>query len=78
LKNCLDKTKEDYHSEIDYEFILSPVGDQGGYAYLSPSAGIAINKNSFNKEAALDFLNYFFSEKVKAQSQILWDKGFLT
>ena len=33
----LEKTKADYHSEIEYEFILAPVADEGGFAYLSPT-----------------------------------------
>ena len=48
LKGVMAKVKEDYHSNIDYEFILSPVGDEGGFAYLSPAAGLAVNKNSTN------------------------------
>lgn len=61
LKNTIDKAKDDYHSSINYEFILSPVGDESGYAYLSPSAGIAINKNSSHTDWCLEFLNYLFS-----------------
>ena len=64
LETTLDKTKDNYHSAINYQFILSPVGDDGGYAYLSPAAGIAINKNSKNTAWALEFLNYLFSKEV--------------
>lgn len=56
----LEKVKSDYHSNIDYEFILSPVGEDGGYAYLSPSNGLAINKNSDNLEWSLEFFDFFF------------------
>lgn len=64
FQNYLDKIKEDYHSTIEYEFILAPVGDDGGYAYLSPAEGIAVNKNSDNVKWALEFLNYLFSKDV--------------
>ena len=64
FKTYLDKVKDDYHSGIDYEFILSPVGDDGGYAYLSPAGGIAVNKNSANTDWALEFLNYLFTGTV--------------
>ena len=64
LKGQLDKARNDYHSGIDYTFILSPVGDDGGFAYLSPAAGIAVNKNSANTAWALEFLNYLFSPAV--------------
>lgn len=56
----LSKIKDDYHSKIEYVFILSPVGDNGGYVYLSPSDGFAINKNSKNIEWSLKFLNFLF------------------
>ena len=63
FKSALDKTKENYHSNIDYVFILAPVGDEGGYAYLSPSTGIAINKNSKNTAWALEFLKFLFTRE---------------
>lgn len=62
--STLDKTKDDYHSSIKYEFILSPMGDDGGYAYLSPSTGLAINRNSANTAWALEFMNFLFSKDV--------------
>ena len=64
LKNQIDKAKEDYHSNIEYEFILAPVGDDGGYAYLSPAEGLAINKKGANTKWALEFMNYLFSKDV--------------
>lgn len=62
FKSYLDKMRDDYHSKIEYRFILAPVGDDGGYAYLSPSEGIAVNKNGSRTEWALEFLNYLFSK----------------
>lgn len=64
LKTVMDKTKADFSSNIAYEFILSPMGDDGGFSYLSPSNGIAVNKNTTHKAWALEFLNYLFSEKT--------------
>ena len=58
---AIEKAKENYHSKIEYEFILAPVTDDGGYAYISPSNGLAINKNSRNPDWALEFLNFFFT-----------------
>ena len=60
----LDKTKSDYHSLIEYAFILSPVGENGGYAYLSPSDGLAVNNQSDNIDWALEFLNFFFTPEI--------------
>lgn len=63
----LSKAKSDYHSKIEYEFILSPVGENGGFAYLSPSDGLAVNNRSDNTDWALEFLDYFFSPEVSKQ-----------
>lgn len=60
----LQKTKSDYHSEIEYEFILSPVGPNGGCAYLSPADGLAINNQSDHLDWAMEFLNFFFSPEI--------------
>lgn len=62
--SVIEKTKEDYNSQIDYAFILSPVSEEGGYAYLSPSQGFAVNKNSEHLDWAVAFLNYIFSKDV--------------
>lgn len=63
LQSLMDKTKEDYHSEIEYEFIPSPIGSEGGYAYLSPAHGIAVNKNSAKVDWAAKFIDFLFEEK---------------
>jgi ABC-type glycerol-3-phosphate transport system substrate-binding protein len=64
FKSTLDKVAEDYHANTNYQFILSPVGDDGGFAYLSPSISLAINKNSNHLAWATEFLNYLMSEKT--------------
>lgn len=67
----IEKTKENYHSEIEYEFILAPVTEDGGYAYISPSNGLAVNKDSYHPDWALEFLNFFFTaenNKVYAEA----------
>lgn len=60
----LSKTKSDYHSQIEYEFILSPVAVDGGCAYLSPADGLAINKSSDHVDWSLEFLNFFFTPEI--------------
>jgi ABC-type glycerol-3-phosphate transport system substrate-binding protein len=62
FKSTIDKMADDYHSSMDYDFILSPVGDESGYAYLSPSIALAINKNSPKLAWATEFLNYLMDE----------------
>jgi len=61
MDNTISKLKDDYHSGIDYEFILAPTGDDGGYAYMSPSDGIAVNKNSKHIDLALKYMNFLFT-----------------
>lgn len=57
----LDKVSEDYHSPIEYEFILAPVSVEGGFAYMSPARGIAVNKRSSKLEWALKFMDFLFT-----------------
>lgn len=64
FEQSLAKVKSDYHSEIEYVFILSPIGETGGYAYLSPSDGLAINNQSDHADWALEFLNFFFTPET--------------
>ena len=60
----LARTKADYHSQIEYAFILSPVGEDGGFAYLSPADGLAVNNQSDHIDWALEFLNFFFTPEI--------------
>ena len=60
LTGVIDKTKEDYHSEIEYVFVLAPIGPEGGFAYMSPAHGIAANASSANHAWAERFLNFLF------------------
>ena len=60
LHGVIDKTKDDYHSGIEYVFMLAPVGPDGGYAYLSPAHGIAANRGSVNAEWSVRFLDFLF------------------
>ncbi len=62
-----EETKKNYHSNIEYEFITAPVGDEGGYGYLSPSSGMGVNKNSDNVDWALEFLDFLFSSEINKE-----------
>jgi ABC-type glycerol-3-phosphate transport system substrate-binding protein len=64
FQELLDNTKEEAGSNQEYEFILSPMGDNGGFAYLSPSSGIAVARYSPHQEFALEFMNYLFNKKI--------------
>ncbi|NMP38241.1 MAG: carbohydrate ABC transporter substrate-binding protein [Clostridiales bacterium] len=60
-KSIMDKTKADYHSTIEYEFIPAPIGKDGGFVYISPAKSIAANKSSANLEWIINFLNFLFT-----------------
>ena len=60
-KSTYDKVKSDYHSTVEYVFIPAPVGEDGGFVYLSPAKAIAANKNSANVEWSIRFLNFLFT-----------------
>jgi ABC-type glycerol-3-phosphate transport system substrate-binding protein len=67
LNQYMEKIKNDYHSTVDFDFILSPVGEKGGYGYLSPASGIAINKKSDRIDWDLEFFNYLFTPEVNKE-----------
>jgi ABC-type glycerol-3-phosphate transport system substrate-binding protein len=64
-KQVMDQYIDDYHLSTEYEFIPSPLGTEGGYAYLSPSLCISANKaiDDTQKAWALEFLNYLFTKE---------------
>jgi ABC-type glycerol-3-phosphate transport system substrate-binding protein len=64
LLSALNKIKDDIHSDEEFSFIPAPMGEDGGYVYLSPSSGLAINKKSDHLDWALEFFNYFFNPEV--------------
>lgn len=65
-KQYMDQYKDDYHLTTEYEFIPSPLGTEGGYAYLSPSLCISVNKalDETQKAWSLEFMNYLFTKKA--------------
>ena len=61
--------KRDSHSEtfsanpFEYEFLYAPLGDKGAYAYQQPWYGFSVNKDSEEKEIAVEFLRFMMQEK---------------
>jgi hypothetical protein len=58
------EVKENFNSQIEYEFIMAPTSEEGGFVYLSPTSVLAINKNSANLAWCIEFYNYFFTKSV--------------
>jgi len=67
MDSAISKLKDDYHSGIDYAFILAPTGEDGGYAYMSPADGIAVNKSSAHLDLALAYVNFLFKPENNKQ-----------
>lgn len=64
LISTLNKVKEDIHSTQEFTFIPAPMSAEGGFVYLSPSGGLALNKKTDHLDWALEFLNYFFTPSI--------------
>lgn len=43
---------------FDYEFLYAPMGDEGVYAYIEPWYGFAVNKDSSQRDYAVEFLRF--------------------
>ena len=63
MLQTIQRVKEDYHSGIEYVFIPSPVGQDGGYVYLSPAHGIAVNKTTANVDWSAKFIDFLYQPK---------------
>lgn len=46
-----------------YEFLYAPLGEKGAYAYQQPWYGFSVNKNSEEKDMAVEFLRFMMQEK---------------
>jgi ABC-type glycerol-3-phosphate transport system substrate-binding protein len=59
-KSTIDKYKDGFNSTINYEFVMAPTAEDGGFAYMSPADGLAVNKNSAHLDIVKKYLNFFF------------------
>lgn len=48
---------------FEYEFLYAPVGDEGAYAYTAPWYGFSINKDTDEKELAVEFLRFMATDE---------------
>lgn len=47
---------------FEYEYMYAPLGDKGVYAYEEPWYGFSVNKNSDQKEYAIEFMRFLATE----------------
>lgn len=43
---------------FEYEYLYAPVGDEGAYAYTEPWYGFSVNKDSKDKDIAVEFMRF--------------------
>ncbi len=58
MKKRESKSETYSASPFEYEFLYAPLGDTGVYAYTQPWYGFSINKNSEEKDIAVEFLRF--------------------
>ncbi len=58
MKKRESKSEAFTANPFSYKFIDAPVGDNGAYVYSEPWYGFSLNKNSQNKDYAVEFLKF--------------------
>ena len=61
---------------FEYTFIATPMGENGSYAYINSSEGLAVNKNAANLEFAEEFLRFYC--QVAELNKSADEKGMLS
>ena len=63
MKKRESKSETFTENPFDYQFLFIPVGEKGAYEYIEPWYGFSINKNSENKDYAVEFLRFLSTEE---------------
>lgn len=63
MKKRESKSETFSANPFEYEFLYAPLGDKGAYAYQQPWYGFSVNKDSEEKEIAVEFLRFMMQEK---------------
>lgn len=58
MKKRESKSESYSANPFEYEFCYAPLGDNGVYAYTEPWYGFSVNKDSEEKDLALEFLRF--------------------
>ncbi len=69
MKKRESKSEAFSAAPFEYEFMYAPTGDKGAYAYKEPWYGFSVNKDSEQKELAVEFLK-FMSTKLDEMASI--------
>ena len=63
MKKRESKSETFSANPFEYEFLYAPLGDKGAYAYQQRWYGFSVNKDSEEKEIAVEFLRFMMQEK---------------
>lgn len=58
MKKRESKSEAFSANPFEYEFTYSPLGDNGVYEYIEPWYGFAVNKDSSNRDYAVEFIRF--------------------
>ena len=63
MKKRESKSETFTENPFDYQFLFIPMGEKGAYEYIEPWYGFSVNKNSENKDYAVEFLRFLSTEE---------------
>ncbi len=58
MKKRESKSETFIAKPFEYEYLYAPIGDEGAYAYTEPWYGFSVNKNSKDKDIAVEFMRF--------------------
>lgn len=61
MKKRESKSETFSAAPFEYEFVYAPLGENGVYAYTEPWYGFCVNKNSDDRELAVEFLRFMMT-----------------
>lgn len=71
MKKRETKSEAFIKNSFDYKFVGVPLSDDGVYNYEEPWYGFSVNKNSDNKDYAVEFMRFLTTEKeINTMAQI--------
>ncbi len=63
MKKRESKSETFTKNPFDYQFVYIPLGDEGGYEYMESWSGFSVNKDSDNKDYAVEFMRFLATEE---------------
>lgn len=63
MKKRESKSETFTKNPFEYEFMYAPMGDKGCYEYVEPWYGFSVNKDSDEKDYAIEFIRFLATEK---------------